>query len=308
MSPTATTGNTGTTALGRGPRAPADPGAIDEAGTLRRVDSGTTPDRHPGVTWPDERRPRARRLEGPVGDAADALRRRLSEPAAAPRDERHLGATGPRFDDLADFDTRGTGAPPGRRRRRRDGVEANARLTGMTAVVLFWLLAIEGATILRMGPLLDVHVFVGMLLIPVVLLKIASTTWRFAKYYLGDPEYRRRGPPATILRFIGPIMIVLTVVLFASGVALLLASPAWRTRLLLVHKVSFIAWIVFMTVHVLGHLVDTARLAPRDFYWRTRRQLRGAGARQWAVAGAVALGLVLGAVMLPQVGVWLGAR
>jgi hypothetical protein len=194
-----------------------------------------------------------------------------------------------------------------RSRRRRDGVEANARLTGATAAVLLVLLAIEGFTIVQIFPLLSVHVFVGMLLVPIVLVKIGSVMWRFAKYYQGDPEYRRRGPPAPLLRLIGPILIVLTLTLLFSGIALLLVPQIGTARdaLLRVHQVSFVLWFIVMMVHVLGHIADTAKLAPRDWYWRTRRQVRGASTRQWVLASSVAAGLVAGAVMLPDVGVWL---
>jgi hypothetical protein len=50
------------------------------------------------------------------------------------------------------------------------GVEANARRTGSTAAVLLVLLAAEGLTILRVGRLLTWHVFLGMMLVPPVLL------------------------------------------------------------------------------------------------------------------------------------------
>jgi hypothetical protein len=34
-------------------------------------------------------------------------------------------------------------------------------------------------------------VFIGMVLVPPVLLKVDSTGWRFARYYRGAPAYRR---------------------------------------------------------------------------------------------------------------------
>jgi hypothetical protein len=55
------------------------------------------------------------------------------------------------------------------------GSAANEQLTAVAAAVLLPLLAIEGATLLRIQSLLDVHAFVGMLLLPVVGLKLAST-------------------------------------------------------------------------------------------------------------------------------------
>lgn len=194
-----------------------------------------------------------------------------------------------------------------RSRRLSEGVEGNARLTGSAAAVLLVLLAAEGVTILGVRALLTPHVFIGMLLVPPVLLKLGSTTWRFARYYLGSPEYRRKGPPPTLLRLLGPVVVALTVAVFATGIVLLLGPPAWRSSLLLLHQASFVVWLLVMAVHVLGHLLDTARLAPRDWFRRTHRQVRGAGLRQWAIATSVALGLVLGTLVAPRVGPWLAS-
>lgn len=185
-----------------------------------------------------------------------------------------------------------------------DGVEANARLTGMTAAVLFVLLAVEGFSILRVGRLLTLHVVIGMVLVPPVLLKIGSTSWRIARYYLGAPAYRRKGPPPALLRLLGPVVVVLSIAVLATGIVLLLGPHSIRQESLLLHKATFILWIAAMTVHVLGHLADTARLAPRDFYWRTRRQVRGAGARQWALVGSVIIGLLLAIAVAPRIGAW----
>jgi hypothetical protein len=178
------------------------------------------------------------------------------------------------------------------------GVESNARLTGSTAAVLLVLLAVEGVTVLRVRALLSWHVFIGMLLVPPVLLKIGSTSWRFARYYLGAPAYRRKGPPQLLLRLLGPVVVILTLVLLASGIALILAPHSLRHSLLFVHKASFILWFGAMTLHVLGHLLDTARLAPRDWARRTRRDVAGATARQWALAASLVLGAGLGVLML----------
>ncbi len=181
------------------------------------------------------------------------------------------------------------------------GVEANARLTGATAASLLVLLAAEGVTILQIGPLLSAHVFIGMLLIPPVALKIATTTYRFARYYLGTPAYRRKGPPAPLLRLLGPIVVVLSIAVLATGVALVLGGGP---TVLLLHKASFVLWFCAMAVHVLSHLLDTARLAPRDYYWRTRRHLAGAGLRQWTLAAALAVGFLLGSLFLGRAASW----
>jgi hypothetical protein len=204
----------------------------------------------------------------------------------------------------------GAGPPDERRRaeRRADGgVASNARLTASNAAVLLVLLAAEGATILRVRQLVSPHVFIGTLLIPPVLVKIGSTGYRFVRYYQGAPAYRRKGPPALLLRLLGPVVVILTLVLLASGVALLYASPAWSGQLLFVHKASFVLWFFAMTAHVLGHLAEVARLAPRDWLRRTRRDVRGAGGRQWLIAASLVAGALLGLALLGRVAPWLAS-
>jgi len=186
-------------------------------------------------------------------------------------------------------------------------VESNARLTASTAAVLFVLLAVEGVTILRVRGLLSPHVFIGMVLIPPVLLKTFSTSYRFVRYYAGSPEYRRKGPPPALLRLIGPFVVILTLVVLASGVALLYVGQSWRSSMLLLHKASFVLWFGVMTIHVLGHVSDTARLAPRDWIRRTRRETPGASLRQWTIAASLVAGVLLGFLVLGRVGPWLAS-
>ena len=146
-----------------------------------------------------------------------------------------------------------------------------------------------------------------MVLVPVVLLKIGSTTWRFARYYLGDPEYRRKGPPPLLLRLLGPFVVVLTVAVLGTGIVLLFSPTTGRSQWLFLHKATFVLWFGAMTLHVLGHLLDTARLAPRDFYWRTRAQVHGASVRQWLIVGAVGIGAILALAVVPKIGPWQAA-
>src|SRR2546423_1020509 len=91
----------------------------------------------------------------------------------------------------------------------------NARLTGLAGAVLFVLLAAEGITILRVHSLLSAHIFIGMVLVPIVVLKIISTVYRFARYYTGDAGYIAKGAPLPVLRVAGPVVVVLTVAVFA---------------------------------------------------------------------------------------------
>ena len=186
------------------------------------------------------------------------------------------------------------------------GVESNSRLTAVTAVVLLVLFAIEGFTILGVRHYFNIHVFVGMLLIPPTLVKIGSTGWRFARYYSGAAPYRRKGPPLAFLRLLGPLLVVLTAMLLASGIALVL-TPHARHQLLFIHQASFLVWLGAMAIHVLGHFRETARLAPLDLARRTRSQVAGASARQWTIVASLAVGVVLGLVMLSTTAHYLAA-
>ena len=193
------------------------------------------------------------------------------------------------------------------RRPVHDPVEANARLTSGTAVVLLVLLAAEGVTILRIRGLISAHVFIGMLLVPPVLVKTCSTVYRFARYYLGAAEFREKGPPPILLRMLGPFVVLLTFAVLASGIALLFVGPSLRSQVLLLHKASFLLWLAAMTVHVLGHALDTARVAPRDWMHQTRRSVTGAGLRQWTIAASLVVGLLLGLLVLGRAAPWQGS-
>ena len=185
-------------------------------------------------------------------------------------------------------------ARPIRRGTRGKGVAGNARLTGTTAALLLVLLAAEGFTILRIGPLLKQHIYLGMLLVPPVALKIGTTFYRFIRYYMKDPNYLRKGPPPMILRMLGPVLVVVTVIMFASGIALLYVKGSLLSTMFFLHRASFVLWFCAMTIHVLGHIGETAKVAPRDFLYRTRRKVAGANLRNVALISSILVGVALG--------------
>jgi hypothetical protein len=129
----------------------------------------------------------------------------------------------------------------------------------MTGAVLLVLLAAEGLTILRVGRLLTLHFFLGMLLLGPVALKAGSVIYRFFRYYTGSAPYRRKGPPAPLLRLLGPVIILLTAGVFGSGVMLAVSGPGQGAWLLL-HKGSFILWFCAMTIHALAYVPRLPRL------------------------------------------------
>jgi hypothetical protein len=156
-------------------------------------------------------------------------------------------------------------SPVWRRLGPGGGPEGNERLTSTVALVLVILLVVEAATTLALHSYLPVHIFLGLLLLPPVALKLASTGWRFVRYYTGSAPYRLKGPPELWLRLLAPLLIASTVVLFGTGVAFLVAGRGGGL-LLSVHAVSFGIWGVLMIVHVLAYLTRVLRHGLAD--WR----------------------------------------
>ena len=184
---------------------------------------------------------------------------------------------------------------------RTGGSEGNRRLTGATAAVLLVLLAAEGVTLLAIRPLVSAHIFIGMLLLPPVALKLAATGYRFARYYTGQEEYREDGPPHTLLRLLGPVVVLSTASLFASGVALAVLGPQGGVVLGL-HKASFVVWFAAMGAHVLAHVLRVPRLASAD--WGRGDPLPGSSVRRWLLAGSLVAGLVIAVATVHLAGPW----
>ena len=185
----------------------------------------------------------------------------------------------------------------------RGGTEGNARLTASTGLVLLVLLAVEGVTLLALRPLLSVHIFVGLMLIPPVVLKLGVTGYRFMRYYRRDGEYVRRGPPMLLMRLlVAPGLIAATVGVFATGVALLVVGPDGGIVLGL-HKLSFVVWGVAFLLHVVVYALRTPRLVAAD--WSRTRRTSGVALRNGILGFALVAGVTLAISLLPVAGPWL---
>jgi hypothetical protein len=187
--------------------------------------------------------------------------------------------------------------------------EGNARLTAATGVMLVLMLAAVGVTIINLRLLIWEHLFIGLIVIGPVALKLGSTGYRFARYYTGDAAYVRRGPPPIVLRVIAPFLVATTLLVLVSGVVLLLAGPSSRGTFFPIHKISFIVWLGFVGLHILGHLPSLRNALGGDYASRagTPEYLPGRGARVITLAGAVAAGFVLAIVLISHFGAWSSA-
>jgi hypothetical protein len=185
----------------------------------------------------------------------------------------------------------------------RGGTEGNERLTSSAGLVLFVLLAVEALTTLSLHDYLSVHVFLGLLLIPPVALKLASTGWRFLRYYAGNADYRLLGPPLLPLRLLAPVLVVATVVLLGTGVAFLAVGHGGGL-LLTLHAASFAVWGVVLVIHVLAYLGRVLRFGLADL----RQAHPGRTARAGLVVGALLAGGLVAGTTYPMQSAWLARR
>jgi hypothetical protein len=202
------------------------------------------------------------------------------------------------------------------RHRRHDpvrpltgGPAGNARLTAWLGVLLLALFLVELVTLLNVDGLLSWHIAVGVLLVPPALVKTGSTGWRIVRYYTGHPAYRQAGPPPMLLRVLGPLVVLSTLAVLGTGLALIATGPdAGRTPLLTVlgyrittltlHQGTFIVWAVATGLHTLGRLAPALHIlrGPRaDGHEVPGRSPRGAGLVTAALVAAVAAAVVLNA-------------
>jgi hypothetical protein len=153
----------------------------------------------------------------------------------------------------------GTGGPAG-----------NARLTAWTGLLLLVLFLAELVTLLDVRGLISWHIAIGALLIPPALLKTATTGWRMVRYYLGERDYRAAGPPPMLLRLLGPLVVLSTLAVLGTGLALvfvgaqtsretLVSVLGQRVDTLTLHQGSFAVWAVATGLHTLSRLLPAVR-------------------------------------------------
>jgi hypothetical protein len=175
------------------------------------------------------------------------------------------------------------------------GVLANERLTSLTGVLLLVLLALLGITVFRVRTLLPAHFLLGFLVIPPLALKMASTGYRFVRYYTGDPTYRRAGPPKLLMRLLAPIVVLSTVAIFATGLELWFLGLRFGSIWVVAHKLSFVVWLPAIGLHVLGYLGRTGEAAAQEL---SSPATAGTLTRRSLVVGSLVTGAVLAVASL----------
>src|SRR5215204_3607933 len=161
-------------------------------------------------------------------------------------------------------------------------VTSNTRLTRGTGQLLFWLIILqfisslfffgicvnwEIPTWIPYSLVRAIHFFVGFMLIPLVLLKLASTSWKAAGYYLGRPLYKKEGPPRWYNRVLSPLMGLLFLTTLWSGVAMWGSFEYLFPIPYIYHDYSVVQWhlwsatllVALAVFHMAAHFRETFR-------------------------------------------------
>jgi hypothetical protein len=199
---------------------------------------------------------------------------------------------------------------------RTGGPRGNAQLTAWTGLLFLALIAVELVTLLDVRGWMSWHLVVGVLLVPVALLKTGSTGWRIVRYYTGNRSYRTGGPPPMILRVVGPLVVLSTLGVLGSGLALIAlgqqtSQQTWLTALghqvsaVTLHQAFFIAFGAFTGLHLLARIVPAIQLSTaRSTQYDARTGTPGKGPRALTVAVTLAAAAIAAALILPAAAGW----
>jgi hypothetical protein len=189
---------------------------------------------------------------------------------------------------------------------RRLNADGNARLTAAIGLLLLVPIVVELATIpLGVHTFMSLHVFVGVALIPPILLKLGSVGWRFARYYTRGPEYVEHGPPQIAMRLLAPLFVAATAALFTSGVLMGVLHGHALELARRVHGPSAALWVVLLGIHVLVYLRRALTSSGRELRRASRHGVRGATWRTSALAAALVSGIVIAVASVPAQHHWI---
>ena len=195
------------------------------------------------------------------------------------------------------------------------GPAGNARLTAWLGLALLAIFLVECATLISMSSLVGVHIFVGAFLLPIVLLKTATTGWRMFRYYTRSADYVVSGPPPLLLRLLGPLVVLGAVAVIGTGLSLVALGRSSYDNLFTVlgfgisaitlHQAAFVLWLSTTGLHVLGRFVPAlqlSRLMPAPD--QVPRSVPGATGRLALIALTAATAVATGVLVLNLSGSW----
>jgi hypothetical protein len=184
------------------------------------------------------------------------------------------------------------------------GVRQNARLTALIGSLLLLLLGAELITALSVETLIGPHLVIGTALLAPVALKLGTTGWKIVRYYTHTPAYVRAGPPSLLRRLLAPVVIVTTLGLLGTGVALLLLGPAHAGGVATLHRAFFAVWCVALALHVLMQALRSVRAVTAEVTAPVALALPGRRQRAFVLAATLVVGIGVAAWAAQQVAPW----
>jgi hypothetical protein len=183
-------------------------------------------------------------------------------------------------------------------------VAANERLTAIAGAALLVVFVVEVATLSDLGTLLSVHVVVGVLMVGPLAVKLGSTGWRFVRYYTGNPAFARQGPPPLPMRLLAPLVVVSTLVVVGSGIALVVVGPASHGPFVALHVISFLVWMPAIAIHTIAHFLEVPRLIAKDWTRGALDPAPGRRLRPGVTLGTLAAGAIAALLLSPVAAPW----
>jgi len=141
---------------------------------------------------------------------------------------------------------------------RRPQVTGNLILTSHAGLIILFALVLLYLSGLAFTPLRPVHFALGFALIPILVVKLASTAWRAISYYVRRGAYRAAGAPWLLPRLIAVPLAIAAVVATASGVVLWAQGTDHGTWAA-IHTDSVIALGIVVLVHLAVYMRKALR-------------------------------------------------
>lgn len=199
--------------------------------------------------------------------------------------------------------------------QRTGGPAGNAKLTAWIGLLLLLLFLAELVTLLDVRGLISWHIAIGAILIPPALLKTATTGWRIVRYYGGSAAYQDAGPPPLALRLLGPLVVLSTLAVLATGVMLVLIGQSssrqtittllgQRVDVITLHQASFAAWAVATGLHTLGRTYPALHTTILSDDHTRGRRVPGRVVRLAVLVAMAVLAFLTAAYLLGAVGTW----
>jgi hypothetical protein len=138
-----------------------------------------------------------------------------------------------------------------------------------------------------------------------VAVKVASTVYRFVRYYTHSPAYVQKGPPRLLLRVLAPLLVLDTLAVLLTGVGIMVL-PQYHWQLEVLHTLTFLSWFGLTAVHVLAYVWRLPRLMLADLAAAVAAGTARPAAlvRVGVVVASGVLGIGGGALLLPWLQSW----